>query len=497
MANVTSSAAGQPAGRRPALEILDRPMIERIVSEAMDVLSKVGVYVENAEALALLGDAGAEIDQAAQRALIGEELVERALRSAPRAVHVFSQKGEIALRLEAMNVYFNPGSAAIKILDPQTGRARAPVTSDLVDLARLTDALPHIQAQATALVPSDVPKSIADRYRLLVILLESAKPIVTGTFAVEGFAVMHEMLAAVAGGPEQLRQRPTAIFDACPSPPLKWSNLTTQSLLDCARSGLPAELISMPLLGATAPVTLAGALVQHTAESLSGVVIHQLAGPCSPIIYGGSPAAFDMRYGTTAMGAAETALLICAYAQIGRFLGLPTHGYLGLSDSKLVDAQAGLESALGIVMAALCGVNVVSGPGMLEFESCQSLEKLVIDDEICGMAERLLRGIVPRGPLLAEDLYGDLRAGDHFLTSPSTLQWLRQEITHPGTVIDRQQREVWQRTGASAAGRAADRVREILGRPREPVLSDQQRRDLLEVAARDARLHGLDPLPCA
>jgi trimethylamine--corrinoid protein Co-methyltransferase len=271
-----------------------------------------------------------------------------------------------------------------------------------------------------------------------------------------------------------------------------------QSLLECARSGLPAELISMPLFGATAPATLAGALVQHTAENLSGVVIHQLAGPGSPIIYGGSPAVFDMRHGTTAMGAMETAMVIAAYAQIGRFLALPTHGYLGQSDAKLVDAQAGLESSLGAITAALAGVNVVSGAGMLEFESCQSLEKLVIDDEICGMALRLIRGIEARGEPLAEDLLGDLAQGDHFLTSPTTLRWLREEIVFPSAVIDRQSRERWQAGGgSSAAGRAHKRVRDLLARHQPQPLAGDVRRQLVEIMTADAKRHGMDRLPPA
>jgi len=487
---------GSAAARRPTLEILSQALLERIVAEALDVLGKVGVYVDDDEALAVLGDGGARVDRTTRRAFIPEDLAWRSVQSAPSAIAVFSRDGQPALRLEGWNVHFDPGSAAIKILDARTRQARAAVTSDLVDLVRLTDALSNLAAQSTALVLADVPKEIADRYRLFLVLLNSPKPVVTGTFTVEGFAVMRQMLSAVAGSEEALRRKPMAIFDACPSPPLKWSRLTVQSLLDCARSGLPAELVSMPLFGATAPVTLAGALVQHTAENISGVVIHQLAGPGSPIIYGGSPAVFDMRHGTTAMGAMETAMVIAAYAQIGRFLGLPTHGYLGQSDAKLVDAQAGLESSLGAILAALAGVNVVSGAGMLEFESCQSLEKLLIDDEICGMALRLVRGIQGRTDPLAEDLLGDLALGDHFLTSPTTLRWLREEIVFPGAVIDRQSRERWQAAGgSSAADRARQRVDELLARHTPTPPSDDVRRRLIEIMTADAKRHGMDRLP--
>jgi trimethylamine--corrinoid protein Co-methyltransferase len=189
-------------------------------------------------------------------------------------------------------------------------------------------------------------------------------------------------------------------------------------------------------------------------------------------------------------------MVVCAYTQIGRFLGLPTHGYLGQSDAKLVDCQAGLESSSGMVMAALAGVNVVSGAGMLEFESCQSLEKLVIDDEICGMALRLVQGIQGRGLPLAEDLWGDLASGDHFLTSPTTLRWLRDEMTFPGAVIDRRSRDTWQAGGSTTAlDRARQRVRDILATHQPKPLADETRRELVKIMSADAKRHGLDGLP--
>jgi trimethylamine--corrinoid protein Co-methyltransferase len=343
-----------------------------------------------------------------------------------------------------------------------------------------------------------VPEQIADRYRLFIALLSSKKPVVTGTFAVEGFAVMKEMLSAVAGSEANIKAKPMAIFDACPSPPLKWSNLTTQSLIDCARTGLPAELVSMPLLGATAPVSMAGSLVQHTAENLSGVTIHQLAGPGSPIIYGGSPGAVDMRSGTIAMGSIEAMMLIASYAQIGRFLGLPTHGYLCMSDTKVIDAQAGLESGMGAMAAALSGVNVVSGAGMLEFENCQSLEKLVIDNDICGMTKRLVTGIIPRKERLAEDLFGDLTDGQLFLTSPRTLEYMREEVSAPGSSIDRQPRELWQsKGGKDALAHAHDLVSKLLAKHKPEPLPDDVRRELVRIMSAEARRHGMDRLPPA
>jgi trimethylamine--corrinoid protein Co-methyltransferase len=409
---------------------------------------------------------------------------------------MYDRGGAIAMRLEGEQVHFDPGSAALTILDWETQKERTPVTEDLVAFARLTEVLPHFAAQSTGLIPGDVPGEIADRYRLFIALQYCTKPIVTGTFAVDGFPVMRDMLVAVRGSQEELRRKPLAIFDCCPSPPLKWSTLTCQCLIDCARAGVPAELVSMPLTGATAPATLLGALVQHTAETLSGVVIHQLAAPGAPIIYGGSPAAMDMRTGTTPMGAIETMMIDVAYAAIGKRFGLPTHAYMALSDAKVVDAQAGMETAMGAVLAALAGINVVSGPGMLDFESCQSLEKLVIDNDICGAALRLVEGLRVRTPRLAEDLFGPIYEGDHFLTSPTTLQWFRHEVTRPSDAIDRDNYQTRQGKGELSAGERAHRlVQQLLSAPPASSLPEKVSDELHRLMLREARRHGMDRLP--
>ena len=482
--------------KRPIMEILGVEAIHDIVHEALTVLEKTGVFVENEEACSVLSQAGVEVDEGEKRAYIRKDIVEKCLETAPRSIEVYDRNGKLSMVLEGCTSHFDPGSAAIHILDSDTGAIRKPHTEDLVNFSRLTDVLDNFAAQSTGLVPADVPEQIADRYRLFLALQNCAKPVVTGTFAVEGFAVMKDMLVAVRGDEVKLRERPLAIFDCCPSPPLRWSNLTCQSLIDCARTGIPAELVSMPLSGATAPLTLVGSLVQHTAENLSGIVIHQLANPGSPIIYGGSPAFFDMRHGTTPMGAVETMMIDASYAQIGRHLRLPTHAYMGLSDAKILDYQAGFESGFGAVLAVLAGVNVISGGGMLDFESCQSFEKLVLDNEICGMALRLARGIEQRGEKLAEDLYGNIDDGDHFLTSSETLQWMRSESFFPSKIVDRSNRDDWAKSGATSAQvRAKEHVKRILSEHTPDPLPEDVTRELHRIMEMDAKRYGLDRLP--
>jgi trimethylamine--corrinoid protein Co-methyltransferase len=472
--------------RRPKLDILSEPFIRRIVSEAMDVLGKTGVRIENDEALRLLAEAGCE--NKGQMVSFKEILVEESLKTTPHSIKVYDRGGEPAMDLEGDAIHFDPGSGALTILDPVTLEEREPVTEDLIRFATLTDALPNLAAQSTEMISTDVPEPMQDRYRLYIALQFSRKPVVTGTFTVESFAIMKDMLVAIRGSEQALREKPLAIFDCCPSPPLKWSNLTCQNLIDAARAGIPAELISMPMTGATAPVTLAGALVQLTAENLSGVVIHQLAHPGSPIIFGGSPSAFDMRTGTTPMGAIETMMISAASVQIGKYLGLPTHAYMGLSDAKIVDGQAGLETGMGALTAALSGANVISGPGMLDFESCQSLEKLVLDNEICGMALRMARGIEARTERLGGDLYGDITDGEHFLTSKETLRWFREEMDRPGPVIDRDTYDNWKSYGEKSAwDRACSEVERILNSHKAEPLPGDSLKALKRIMEDDAR----------
>ncbi len=480
---------------RPKLEFLSKEFIQKIIEEAHEILEKQGVFVENEEALKLFREAGMRVDEQAQRVYITRQLVENSLSSSPPIIKLYDRTGEKEFIVGEDHVHFDPGSAAITILDHKTSEERKAVSEDLVRFCRLTDCLEHIDFQSTGIVSSDVPDLISDSYRLFIGLQFSAKPVVTGTFRVEGFKPMHDMLVAVRGGEKNLADKPLAIFDACPSPPLKWSNLTTQSLIDCARAEIPSELISMGMTGATSPVTIAGTLVQHVAENLSGLVISQLAKKGAPVIFGGSPSSFDMRKGTTPMGAIETMMIDSAYTQIGKYLSLPTHAYMGLSDSKINDAQAGFETGIGAVMAALSGVNVVSGPGMMNFESCQSLEKLVVDNEICGMAYRAIEGISQRDEPLAKNLFEGFTQETQFLTMPHTRKWYRKEHTFPG-IIDRDTYDYWVSLGKkSIADRASEEVGRLLKENPPSPLDKDILQELRKIMDSDAKTCNISSLP--
>jgi trimethylamine--corrinoid protein Co-methyltransferase len=229
---------------------------------------------------------------------------------------------------------------------------------------------------------------------------------------------------------------------------------------------------------------------------LSGVTIHQLTNPGAPIVWGGSPAAFDMRTGTTPMGAVETMMIDCAYAEVGKYLGLPTHAYLGMSDAKVVDAQSGLESGIGAVLGALTGINMISGPGMLDFESCFSLEKLAIDAEIAGMAKRLIAGIAERETPIALEIIREVGHTGNFLKSTHTRRWFREELFMPSAVVDRDFRRDWEAKGShDILDRAHRRVEEIVAAYKRHPLPSEVTDELRAIAGRAALAAGMNRLP--
>jgi len=480
---------------RPKFELLSRDFIDKIIEEAYTIMENTGIFVENQEALSLLSGAGMRIDNAHHRVYFKPDLVKDCLSTTPGSIKLYDRSAESEYLVGEDEVHFDPGSAATAILDHKSQVQRKAKTDDLVNFVRLTDCLENLNFQSTGLISGDIAEIISDSYRLFIGLQYSSKPIVTGTFRVEGFKPMFDMLVAVRGSEEALAEKPLAIFDACPSPPLKWSNLTTQSLIDCARAGIPSELISMGLTGATSPVTLAGTLVQHVAENLSGLVICQLAKKGAPVIFGGSPSSFDMRKGTTPMGAVETMMIDSAYAQIAKYLNLPSHAYMGLSDAKINDSQAGLETGIGAVLAALSGINVISGPGMLNFESCQSLEKLVIDNEICRMAYRLIRGISLREIPIVQDLFENLSQDTEFLTKDHTRKWYQQEHAYP-LIIDRDTYDSWTALGKKSLDtRASEEVTKLLSENPPNLVDTDIKKDLENVMMADAKANDVPEIP--
>ncbi len=484
---------------QPRLFLLNEELIGRILDEAYQLLLKPGIKAQNAEARRLLAEAGARVDEETQVAHIPAQIVKKALETAPREFFLYDYDGAPKVQYGGDAVQFDPGSSGVAVLIPETLEHKTAETPDLIRVVKVAESLPQYDAQSTAVTCHDVPKDIHDLYRLYLVMLFSKKPIVTGAFTNKTVENMIDMLAIFAGGREALKQKPRAVFDACPSPPLIWSNFGAGNLIALARAGIPAEIVSMPLAGAAAPVTLLGSVTQHAAECLSGITIHQLACPGSPIVWGGAPSTFDMRKGGTPFGSIETAMIDSAYAQVGKSLGIPTHAYLGATDSKILDMQAGLESGMGALVGALSGINMISGAGMLDSLLCQSPEKLVVDAEGIAMAKRMLQGMLIHTQTLATEFFDDPKVnfkGGDFLKQKITMKLFREEQHIPDNVIDRDSIRGWKEAGSlDTFSRAKARVKEILAAYKRPELDPQKEAALREYVLRLAKQAGMDALP--
>ena len=476
---------------RPRFELLDKPLIERILGEAFQLIEDPGVRVAQ-YVVELLRSAGVTVTEGV--AHIPEALARSLLELVPREFHLYGRKGKAVVRYGGDGVHFDPGSSCLNILDAETQQARPALAADLVRLVQVAEMLPQFAAQSTAMVCNDVPPEIGDWYRLLLVLWHSEKPVVTGAFSASSLHTLLELLAIESGGREALRSKPRAVFDVCPSPPLNWSEFASQNLVDLARAGVPAEIVSMPLAGATAPVTLAGAAVQHAAECISGITIHQLAAPGAPIVWGGAPAIFDMRTGKTPMGAIETAMLDVACAQVGKYFGFPTHAYMVAGDGRVIDAQVEMESGMSTVLGALAGINMISGAGMLDFLACHSIEKLVIDAEAIASAQRLIEGIEPRSESLAVAAFAETGLQGDFLKLKETRALFRKEQHFPSAVIDR-----GLASGSEASqgilNRAQERVEQLLAEYQRPEIPADREQALLNFAEAEGGRAGLKKLP--
>ncbi len=476
---------------RPKFELLDPTIIERILAEAFQIIADPGVrvapYVED-----LLRNAGVTVEGGVAR--IPEALARRMLDSVPREFWLYDRNGNRTVHYGGDSVQFDPGSSCLNILDPETQQARPAMSADLTRMVRVAEMLPQFAAQSTAMVCNDVPPEIGDWYRLLLVLWYSEKPVVTGAFSAESLHTLIDLLAVASGGRDALRGRPRAIFDVCPSPPLNWSEFASQNLVDLARAGVPAEIVSMPLAGATAPVTLAGSIVQHAAECISGIVIHQLAAPGAPIVWGAAPAIFDMRSGKTPMGAIETAMLDVGCAQVGKHLGLPTHAYMVAGDGRVIDAQVEMESGISAVLGALAGINMISGAGMLDFLACHSIEKLVIDAEAIASAQRLIAGVEPRGDSLAIAMFAQTGLHGDFLKLKETRALFRKEQHFPSAIVDRGL-PVPDGCAPDILQRTRQRVEELLAAYERHPLEPKIEQEMIAFALREGRKAGLEGLP--
>lgn len=434
---------------RPSLNIVSEPLIGQILDEARRILSDIGIEVRGPALRQRLLDYGLKLDAAGERILFSAEVVDWAVRATPSAFTLYDRDGKPYTTLGGDKVHFVPGSSGLKVLDHRTGETRLATTADFVEYVRLTDGLEHIAYLATAFSTNDdIEAAVSDAWRLYLCLSNSRKPVVSGAFTEHGVPRMAEMMALFRQDHADLIARPMSIFTITATGNFRYSEDSCQNLLDCVEAGIPVEIVPVTLMGLIAPVTLVGATVFHTADVLAGLTMAQIVKPGAPVLFGGAPAAFHMKAATSPMAAIEALHLDVAYTAVAKHLNLPTQAYMALSDGKFLDAQAGAETFGSALLAALAGVNSVSGPGMLDYVLVFSLEKLVVDNDLCGQALHFVQEMKAQADLPTVDLVRQLLDEQHLITAEHTLDHWPQSLYLPDGVIDRQNRENWEKAGS-------------------------------------------------
>ena len=444
---------------RPSLRVVSDELTAQILDEAKRILAEIGVEILGENLRQKMLDSGLTQDRESGRIRFPPDVVDKAIASAPRSFRLYNRNGDFHTELGGDKVHFVPGSSALNLLDHRTGEHREAITSDFVEYVRVADGLPHIAYLATAFSTRDIEPQVSDAWRLYLCLTHSLKPVVSGAFTEHGVPRMAEMMQLFRRDKADLRARPLSVFTVTPTGLFRFSEDSSQNLIDCVEWGIPIEMVPVTLMGLIAPVTLVGATIFHVADVLSGLTLAQILKPGHPVLFGGAPATFHMKTAMSPMAAIETLHLNAAYVEIAKHLGLPTQSYMALSEGKFLDAQAGAETFGSALLAALAGVNSVSGPGMLDYVLTFSLDKLVFDDDICGQALHFLREFQPMEDLPTIHLVRELLDEQHLLTAGHTLKYWPREMYLPNPIIDRVNRETWAKEGGkSLQQRAHDEV---------------------------------------
>jgi trimethylamine--corrinoid protein Co-methyltransferase len=461
---------------------LSQESIDKIHQTTLRVFEEVGFQVNSESALSFFGQAGAWVDSETHVVRMPPQMVMDFLSRAPSEVRLCGQDEEHDILLGGARVFTGTGGTALNIIDVETDLTRRATLDDLKQIARLVDGLENIHVFMLPTYPSDISAEDVDVNRFFAALDNTTKHVMGGVYTLNGIRQAIRMAEIICGSPQELRRRPLISMITCSISPLKIDRIYGDMLVQIAKAGLPIVCPAEPLSGATAPVTLAGTLLIQNVDSLAGVLLTQVVNSGTPVIYASVASNTDLRDLKYVTGSIEMGLLNAAGAQMAQFYRLPFYATAGMSDSKVVDAQCGYESALTSLLCALAGANFIhDAAGMMEFALSVSYEKFVIDNEILGMVMRAVEGIKVDEDTLAFDVIKEVGPGGHFVSSDHTRKYMRSEHYYP-SLSDRLDREEWEAQGGKDAGRrATERVSQLLSEHQFGLPSSVRKRILSEI----------------
>ncbi|MBU0511253.1 MAG: trimethylamine methyltransferase family protein [Chloroflexi bacterium] len=469
---------------QPMVKMLSDEQVRAIHYATLEILSQTGVEMQDPQGRELLLEAGAWESNA--RIKIPENMVTDAIANAPSRIPMHDRLGNLTMPLELGKVFFGSGSDTTFTLDVETGERRRTIAQDVENIARLCDALYNIDFVMSMGNPSDVPPDDLYIHEFISMIRGSVKPNVYTAKNRADMEDIYRIAAAVAGGEQALREKPFFLLYAEPISPLLFPEESLQKLIFCAEKGIPAAYPPSTNTGGGGPITLVGALALGNAECLVGLIVSQLIRPGTPFLYGMNTAALDMKSAIVSYGSPEWPLGMMAQMDLARYYNLPAWSAGGASDSKVVDAQAGIEMTFSILTNFLARATLVHDVGYIEYGSTSSMEALVIADEIIREARYLTGGLDINPTTLALDAIARVRPGGGFLADDHTLDNFRTSQWIP-RMIDRSRYDSWKAAGSKDMYmRANERAREILAEHKVPPLSADAEAVITEILAERA-----------
>jgi len=468
----------------PTIRMLSDEQIQAIHHSSLDILSRTGIVMKNEAARQLLLDAGAwELEG---RVRIPEHLVMDAIGSAPSRVPMHNRQGALTMPLEEGKVFFGPGSDCPFTLDVETGERRQATAEDVRCVAHLCDGLEQMDFVMSMGTPSDVPAMDHYLHSFIGMIRGSVKPNIYTANNRADMEDIYRIACAVAGGETELRAKPFLMLYGESISPLLYPDESVDKLLFCAEKGIPVTYPPSPNTGGGGPITVTGALALGNAECLVGLVLTQLVRRGTPFLYGMNIAALDMKSAIVSYGAPEWPTGMAAWCDIARYYDLPTWGAAGATDSKVVDAQAGIEATVSIMSAFLTRCNLVHDVGYIEYGTTSSMEMLVIADEIIRDVRFIMGGVEVSERTLAREAIHRAKPGGGFLADDHTLDNWKWAQWRPA-LIDRMRYDRWVKKGSKdMATRANERAREIIAEHQVPPLPEEAEAAITEVLAKRA-----------
>jgi trimethylamine--corrinoid protein Co-methyltransferase len=445
-------------------EVLSPEEVRQIHAASMEVLATIGVKVDYPVARRFFADAGAEVDPQTFAVRIPEPLVRWAIDQAPKDFCLYGLDGSFSMQIGNAGVNFAALGTPTAILDLETGQHRPTTMADVIRHIRLIDGCEYIHNSQMDVWPNDIPMTTIHTESINAWAHNSRKPFGMGCYGYLPTLDMMQMMAIALGGKEEMRKRPRFFAICSTVSPLQMTQMQLEGLFICADYGQPLAMSPEGISGATAPVTLAGLLIQENANILAHITLAQIYRPGTPVLYGTVSTIANMRLGTVALGGVETGLITAGSAQMARFYGIPCRSVGAVTESKVEDYQAGFERTATLLPAVLAGVDFITCAGTLDSSMLESDALLVLDDEICAALLRMARGIEVNANTLAMDTIRKVGFSGNYITEKHTLQNFRKEHFIP-KLLPREPYTAWVQSGSKTAlDLARDKAREILSK---------------------------------